>query len=374
MTQAVQVIKAQREAANPQHSVWVTANAGTGKTKVLTDRVLRLLLQGTQPEKILCLTYTRAAAAEMLARLQQVLGKWVALSDTELDEQLKSLTGQMPDAPLRRRARDLFLSVMEAPEGVRIMTLHSLCQSLLKRFSLEAKVSPYFRLMDEAQISILLTQAKHDLLTTPRLPKEIIDLQPSLRRIAEQLSEDRLDKLMEEIINHRQQLERWFAQSDLNVRQRVTETLGVDRAITQEQLYADFARDLLPRLPQLQEAARILSTSSSKDQRLGNRLADALSYWRHYPERLGTEAPPQEYYQAFFTQKHTPTKNIPTKNIADNHPAVFDFLQTEQQIAIRFYQRLWQRQAADWSLAVLSLAEALLALYDKQKHQQRLGQ
>ena len=128
----------QRRATTPGHSAWVEANAGTGKTKVLTDRVTRLLLDRVKPERILCLTFTKAAAAEMRNRLAGQLGRWAMAEDAALDEAIETLIDRAPEAAERVVARRLFARVLDAPGGINILTIHAFCQALLKRFPLEA--------------------------------------------------------------------------------------------------------------------------------------------------------------------------------------------------------------------------------------------
>ncbi len=140
---------AQVDAANPLQSTWLSANAGTGKTRVLTNRVARLLLKGTNPRNILCLTYTKAAANEMQNRLFATLGKWAMLEDDALRQELRSLGESPPDS--LSEARTLFARAIETPGGLRIQTIHSLCAAVLRQFPLEGKVSPQFREMDDAQ-------------------------------------------------------------------------------------------------------------------------------------------------------------------------------------------------------------------------------
>src|SRR5215831_15488638 len=134
----------QRRATAPAHSSWVEANAGTGKTKVLTDRVTRLLLAGTRPERVLCLTFTKAAAAEMRNRLASQLGRWALAGDAALDQEVEQLIDRPVDTALRLTARRLFARVLDAPGGINILTIHAFCQALLKRFPLEAGVAPGF--------------------------------------------------------------------------------------------------------------------------------------------------------------------------------------------------------------------------------------
>ncbi|MGY9035331.1 MAG: double-strand break repair helicase AddA [Rhodobacterales bacterium] len=137
-------------ASKPDTSTWLSANAGSGKTKVLTDRVARLLLNGTLPERILCLTYTKAAANEMQNRLFSRLGSWSMMPDTELRENLLLLG--LPNSNISTKylsnSRRLFAQAVETPGGLKIQTIHSFCSSMLRRFSLEAGVSPSFTEMD----------------------------------------------------------------------------------------------------------------------------------------------------------------------------------------------------------------------------------
>jgi ATP-dependent helicase/nuclease subunit A len=140
----------QVQAADPGASTWLSANAGSGKTRVLTDRVARLLLGGVEPQRILCLTYTKAAASEMQNRLFRRLGGWAMLEEAKLRAALDELGIDGPvDGETLRRARRLFARAIETPGGLRIQTIHSFCASLLRRFPLEAGVSPQFTELDD---------------------------------------------------------------------------------------------------------------------------------------------------------------------------------------------------------------------------------
>ena len=149
----------QVEAADPAHSTWLAANAGSGKTHVLTDRVARLLLEGVMPQNILCLTYTKAAASEMQNRLFQRLGRWTMLENSKLLSELEELGIERSlNAEDVSRARTLFARAIEAPGGLKIQTIHSFCASILRRFPLEAGVSPQFVEIDERAQKILLSE------------------------------------------------------------------------------------------------------------------------------------------------------------------------------------------------------------------------
>ncbi|AJE44910.1 double-strand break repair helicase AddA [Celeribacter indicus] len=161
-------------AARPDMSTWLSANAGSGKTKVLTDRVARLLLDGTHPQHILCLTYTKAAAAEMQNRLFARLGAWAMLPDADLRAELTALA---PDKTLEpetlRHARTLFARAIETPGGLKIQTIHSFCSALLRRFPLEAGVSPQFTELDERQSRRMISDIVEELALGPQ--REVID-------------------------------------------------------------------------------------------------------------------------------------------------------------------------------------------------------
>ncbi len=153
----------QRAASDPAASAFVTASAGSGKTKLLTDRVLRLLLAGAAPERIQCLTFTKAAAAEMALRLQRRLSDWVIAGDAKLAEELRGLD-VVPDAATITRARALFAHVLDQPGGMRIGTIHAFCQSLLRRFPVEAGISPHFSLIEDQDAADLLRESREAML------------------------------------------------------------------------------------------------------------------------------------------------------------------------------------------------------------------
>src|SRR5438094_697728 len=134
-------------AADPLVHAALSASAGTGKTQVLTARVLRLLLNGARPESILCLTFTKAAAAEMANRIGARLAGWVRLKDPDLKKDLFAL-GERNDPVTVQRARRLFAKVLEAPGGLRIQTIHAFAQTLLASFPAEAGIAPGFQSLE----------------------------------------------------------------------------------------------------------------------------------------------------------------------------------------------------------------------------------
>ena len=197
----------QRLAANPEASVWVSASAGTGKTKVLTDRVLSLLLTGTKPQRILCLTFTRAAAAEMESRIADQLGQWTMAEEGQLKSKLSNLLGHPPDHKSVQRARQLFAHVLDTPGGMNIQTIHAFCQSLLGRFPLEAQVPPHFALMDERDAEEMLITARENLLNQARSGGDQV-LSNALAVVTSHIHETNFPDLLAKLTSERGRLRR----------------------------------------------------------------------------------------------------------------------------------------------------------------------
>ncbi|MDB2390963.1 double-strand break repair helicase AddA [Alphaproteobacteria bacterium] len=185
----------QARASDPQASVFVSANAGTGKTKLLTDRVLRLLLSGAEADGILCVTYTRAAAAEMRNRIYARLARWAIISTADLTTDLQSMGIAAPTQANIRLARMLFAKILDNDNGPRVETVHSFCQSILRRFPIEAGIAPNANLADDVEQDRLKSIAK--ILVMNSLEPEI---QMAVATIANQTSEGQASEILTEFL------------------------------------------------------------------------------------------------------------------------------------------------------------------------------
>ncbi|MCV2878892.1 double-strand break repair helicase AddA [Sedimentimonas flavescens] len=253
-----QATQRQIAAANPVASTWLSANAGSGKTKVLTDRVARLLLGGTEPQKVLCLTYTKAAAAEMQNRLLKRLGSWAMLGDAELRAELRKLGEEGEISPERLgRARRLFAQAIETPGGLKIQTIHSFCAALLRRFPLEAGVAHGFREMDDRTAAVL----RHDIL------EEIAggEDRAAFDGLARYFSGDDLTKLINDISRNRHAFPADFDHS------AALEVFGLPPDYTISQLLDDAFGP--GDLKLLHDLAPILLASGPSDTKLGTVFA-----------------------------------------------------------------------------------------------------
>ncbi|WP_375251407.1 double-strand break repair helicase AddA [Lentibacter algarum] len=217
---------AQIDAARPDASTWLSANAGSGKTRVLTDRVARLLLEDVDPQNILCLTYTKAAASEMQNRLLKRLGTWAMKSNTELEQELAELGAAVgADPSYYKNARRLFAKAIETPGGLRIQTIHSFCASLLRRFPLEAGVTPQFTELDDRSSAQLREQVADDLATSSE-GKLLLDM-------ISHLGGNEFEKFTASIVSNKAKFAQELTRAD------VCKTFNIPADLTQDKLLSE---------------------------------------------------------------------------------------------------------------------------------------
>ncbi|WP_421730671.1 double-strand break repair helicase AddA [Brevundimonas sp.] len=265
----------QRQAADPALSVFVTANAGSGKTTTLVDRVARLLLEEVAPGEILCVTYTKAAAAEMQARLFAKLGGWAVADDRDLAADLARLDGRDPaalsDADLSK-ARKLFARALETPGGLKIQTIHAFCEKLLKRFPLEAGVSPGFRVLEDASAVALSHEAREDLAR-----EALKDPQGALGRayahFAVQLDWGSFHDLLDMIEKRRGDLVGYVERIEAGTAPGPQALAGADPDRTPAQIEADFLDWIDP--AEWERVAEAMATGSANDQSTATRMRTA---------------------------------------------------------------------------------------------------
>ncbi len=288
---------AQRRAARPDASVWVAASAGTGKTKVLIDRVLSLLLDGTEPGRILCLTFTKAAAAEMANRLAEGLAEWAADSDVDLTGKLQRLLGHAPAPDALQSARRLFARVLDTPGGMKIQTIHAFCQSLLGRFPLEARVAPHFQVLDERSAAEMLTAAREEVLSRGDRPDGEA-LTDALAEVTAHAHEQTFDDLMAELTRERGRIGRLLERHGgvAGTRAALSRALGLAEGETLESVRtaacADDALDLL--------GLRLAVAGMEKGSKTDAIKARAIADWLEHPQRR--EADLTRYFSVFFTK------------------------------------------------------------------------
>jgi len=318
------VSKVQIDAADPDVSAFVSANAGSGKTHVLAQRVINLLLRGVDPAKILCITFTKAAAANMANRVFGTLAEWTTLDDNALDNRILLSTGKKADAGQRARARRLFASALETPGGLKVQTIHAFCTRLLHQFPFEANVAARFTVLDEASTTQLLDQLTLQvLLEASAAPDSALGkaLATAIVVSADQTFKD----VIGDAIRKRDALSAWIARAG-SVDKAIAElsaSLGIAPADNLESLEQEFfAQSLIPAAewPALIE---ILDSGSANDKKHIAMLEAARAASGR--ERI------DNYLKVFCTAELEPRKNIVTRTIGDRHPGWLARLIGEQE-------------------------------------------
>lgn len=356
------VASRQRDGADAGVSAWVSASAGAGKTRVLRDRVLRLLLAGVAPQRVLCLTFTKAAAAEMARRINAELGDWAILDGAALRKRLAALLGADPPDDATRRARQLFAHVLEAPGGMKIMTIHAFCQSVLRRFPLEAGVVPHFQVMEERDAGELLEDAKAELLASAHMDDGELGL--AVANVAGRVHEMRFPDLLNEISRARAPFADMLQDfGDLDgVRARIAEILDVapdtDPAAVLQSACAEAAIDGAA----LRHAVGVLAEGSSGDSKRAALLGDWLAGDADRRAE-GFEA----YALAYLTQQGEPRKQLATKAIREKHPDVDAALRAEGDRLMAVRELLRKADLYQANSALVRLAAELVARYEARK-------
>jgi len=348
---------AQRRAANPRASAWVSANAGAGKTKVLTDRVVRLLLSGSLPGRILCLTFTKAAAANMAIRVFERLGRWVTLDEESLVGELTELEGAVPTRQQLKLARTLFARAVETPGGLKIDTIHAFCERLLHLVPFEANVPARFAVLDETQTDEMLAQATANVMADAASGHERYD---ALADALDIVSVDAVGDALTSAINAALKCKTFLHDSTGVARLRQELGLGpdetlatVERAMLEDGLepekWSAIGQELLGgKSTDQKRATSLIAASEAKD------IADKLGH----------------YLSVFLTDTGTPRKGSAflTKDVSES---LKDALLREQDRVCALIDKRKAARAAERTGALFTLAAEIHTRVEQAK--MRLG-
>lgn len=354
----------QRAAADPAASAWVDASAGSGKTKVLVDRALRLLLGAgappTDPHRILCLTFTNAAAAEMASRLNTRLAEWAVASEDELDKKLKELVGKAPGAETRVVARGLLARVLDAPGGMPIMTIHAFCQSLLRRFPIEAEVPPWFEVLDERETDETMDEVQRSLIVEPGE-----ELRPARDTMVRLVHETRITDLLRELAGERARFRRAIRRvGSLDALiDRTHEAIGIARGTDPEDVVRAACA---PGAAGDEDALRALAAAMAKGSKRDKERAAGISVWLEADEE-GRAARFDSYRRVFLTEEDEPRKSVSTKAVIDAAPDLADAIGVEQRRLSLVETDRRRAFVAAATTALLTFGDAVLTAYERRK-------
>jgi ATP-dependent helicase/nuclease subunit A len=355
----------QARASDPASSSFVSANAGSGKTHVLVQRVIRLLLAGVPPEKILCITFTKAAAANMAERVFSTLGHWVTLDDEKLDAAIREAGIAHPNAGLRAAARKLFACALETPGGLKVQTIHALCTRLLQQFPFEANVPARFAVLDERDQNEMMERANLAvLLEASRDPSSVTGraLNTAMASAADVTFKD----VVREACLSRDHFMAWTdaAGSADAAAAQMAAALGVSFDDRIEDVEREIVDGPYIRRSGWEEIAALLDAGSKSDQDQAVRLRAALA-------STGTTQV-DEYLGVFLTDERTPRKSVVTRRFCDNNPAIGRLLEAEIP---RLGPLIEKRRAVtirDRTEALLHIATAAAANYRREKQERGL--
>jgi len=365
MIGATEAHAAQRRAIAPGVSAWVSASAGTGKTKVLTDRLLGLMLEGSDPARVLCLTFTRAAAAEMANRLNERLAQWMTLPHDAFVEELHELTGRDPDDAMMLQARQLFARVLDTPGGVKIATIHAFCQALLRRFPLEADVSPEFVVLDERGAAEALLEAAESVIVAARVAGDRGELAEALAVVAGHVGEERFGMLMAALAGQRGKLRRAVEGGHAALRDRLCAALALPAEATSERLAAAFCAEDAGDEIALRAAAAALLAGSVTDRKRGATLAA----WCADPQQRQRML--EVYAEAYLNDKGEILQRLITRRAAS--AAACDActaLMAEAERVRKFREARASAVLVEATCALIRLGDALIQAYDERKRAQ----
>ncbi|MFT3810016.1 MAG: double-strand break repair helicase AddA [Micropepsaceae bacterium] len=320
-------------ASDPRNSAWVSANAGSGKTYVLTARVIRLLLDGTPPSRLLCLTYTRAAAAEMRARVFKVLGEWALADAATLRSQIEQYDGVTPGTERMAQARRLFATALETPGGLKIQTIHAFCERLVARFPVEADAPVPFTVLTEAEAAAMKAIARQQALAA--LGGDGADTM--MAALAPYVDADGFAGLFE---GRSAQLIAQYGDGD------PWSIAGLPTGTRAEDIETEAGFDAPDRIALYRAAAAALSAGTKTDQAIAETIGEALA--------TTGEARFERMAFCLLTQKGELRKNLATKATRAAHPSLFDDMDREAE---RSFTLLRQRAAAEsaWMARALTV-------------------
>jgi len=356
--------QAQQDASDPRGSAWVAAHAGSGKTHVLAQRVMRLLLARVPPSQILCLTYTKAAAANMSARIFNVLARWALLEDGVLAKEIEKTGADKPSAGELDFARRLFARAVETPGGLKIQTIHAFCEKLLHLFPFEANAPAGFRVVDDMERAELLASAKRNALD--RAIRDTGELRHALECVARETSGFGFDNLCDELLGARDILAQFPDRETYEHGLRARLGLRADESLESIEKEIIEGGEPWREWPALGRALRSGSGNDCK-------LADFI-------ERAHALAPHADcidiYLSTFYTQKGDPrgagkTKII-TAGLVKNEPGLLDRMETERDRLAPLIEKRKAAATVECSLALAKLGDAILAEYAQAKKYRNL--
>jgi ATP-dependent helicase/nuclease subunit A len=349
-------------ASDPKASAFVSANAGSGKTFVLVKRILRLLLEGVDPSRILALTYTTAAAANMSIRVFRELSDWVSMSDEELILKIAQIDNSTVTLDRIKLARQLFARTLETPGGLKIQTIHAFCEMILHSFPFEANVPANFEILDDNKQSSLMKLVRNQLMGNISADGSD-EFSASLIELINLLGEYEFDSMVTTTIKQTQDIRKIIKDrvSLDKLYEEIKKKLKIQSAATANELWRQIYDDRLNEY-ESKEIAQILLNSTQNDQKIGLSLLESNKYefgedWKAL------------YLSIFFNSSMEPRaeRGFITNSIRKDYPKIFERLLNEKQRVSDLFEQIKVVDAYARTRSLLIVTNVFLNLYDSHK-------
>lgn len=371
----------QAVATDPELSIWVSANAGSGKTYVLSRRVIRLLLDGNRPDELLCLTFTKTAAAEMSNRVFEILGKWAMLPDDKLKDAITELTGEPTTSGNIARARKLFAIALDTPGGLRIQTIHAFCESLLHQFPLEANIPGHFDLMDDLQQASLLEEARKNIILASfgsgiasenlqeKDRRQLTALAEAYSIIQDHESDQAIDKAILQLIYQRDDFLEWLRRNGGESRsafKSIWKDFSLSSEMTKHTLMEEFFNQSSYKKEDWEELKQLASAKKSDAYKKLISQIDEINATREPEIKHALRC------QLFFTTKLERRKSLVHASFLKDELRQQSLFEEEQDLLLLQLDRIRTLETLKASQALFTIVDAILIEYARLKQKRSL--
>lgn len=350
-----EVKRKQGIASNPEYSIWTSASAGSGKTTVLVNRLLRMLLSGIKPSKILCITFTNTGAVTMKNRINDKLAEWAVFSDSKLEEEIVKLEGNEDKLKEKIKiARTLFAKILDHSNDFKILTIHSFCQQIIKRFPLEAGIVPSFQIADEIVSEELLSKAKEKILG---IDKD--DVRESIKYVFSNINEDQFIGLLKKAIGQKDSLlyfkNRFFTIEGIG--NKLREVFNIGNISSFDEIEAEFKKHIC----QFSMTNDIIESVNEKSSEFDVKFIKIFQKFKEDKSYF------KEYVDCFLTSAGSITKRLLSKKMASTFPDFDEFIKNEVELILKFKEDSGNFINFKFTLSFLTIVYEIFNIYDDLK-------
>lgn len=351
-----EVEKQQKKASDPEYSIWTSASAGSGKTTVLVKRLLRMLLKNIEPSKILCITFTNTGAVEMKNRINSKLSEWTIMNDAELKEEIIKLDGKDNLETKLKIARTLFAKIIDNSNDFKILTIHSFCQQIIKKFPLEAEIIPNFQILDEITSAELLIQSEKELLKTQNE-----DIKKSIQYIFTLINEDQFIKLLKQAINQKNNL--LYIENKFYTVQGVIDEIKKIFNIKEYLKIEDIEENFYKNTDFSKINQYVINYINSNGKNFDKQFIEKIQKYKNDKKYFN------EYISCFLTNTNELRKKLLSKDIKEKFPELNDFILLEAERSFKISEYINNLHNFQFTSSFLNIIYYIFKVYTFLKKQ-----